>query len=270
MHDLTSIQQVILKRSSNQLFAVVTWGCAATTWLAKALNSHPEILCLHAGTNAFNTFHQPVEDSFQYFRVLSHLGHGYAAVGDVHGLARWEIPKLKEAFGPRFNASIVVREPIARIRSQMALYEEFQGLNAWNLSYVEKLIESKNILADSEEAKMFVHAANMLNTITEEVAFGTIYRAEELTSNPDCLRSLVGEITGGKVDIREHWLEACIGSKKVNAHANRATQTALTDWQTEVVRAVVRPEAWSIYEDLGYVTPEFVVSSASRSFKGSV
>lgn len=256
MNDLTPFQQIILKRDANQLFAVVTWGCAATTWLAKALNSHPEILCLHAGTNALNTFHQSVEDSVQYFRVLIHLGHGYAAVGDVHGLPRWDIPKLKEAFGPRFNAAIVVREPIARLRSQMALYEQFRGLNAWDLSYVESLIDSKNIAAESEESRMFVHAANMLNAVTEEISYGRIYKTEEITTNPDCLSALVGEIAGCKVDT--HWLETCIGAKKVNTHANDATLSTLTDWQTEVVGAVVRPEAWKIYSELGYATPDFV------------
>jgi hypothetical protein len=59
----------------SQLFAVVSWGCAATKWLAKVLNSHPEILCFHAGNGAVATFHSSM-NSLQYFRVLSHLGDG--------------------------------------------------------------------------------------------------------------------------------------------------------------------------------------------------
>jgi hypothetical protein len=170
MADLTPLQKIYLEMTRHsQLFAVVSWGCAATNWLAKVLNNHPEILCLHAGNGAVAKFHNSM-NSLQYFRVLSFLGDGYTAVGDVHGLPRSEISKLKEAFGERFNAVIVVREPVARLRSQMALYEELRGLGVWNLSYVETLVESKNIAIDSEESRMFVHAANMLNAVTEEIS----------------------------------------------------------------------------------------------------
>ena len=120
-------------------------------------------------------------DSLQYFRVLSMLGWAYTAVGDVHGLPRMEISKLKEAFEGRFNAVIVVREPIARLRAQMELYREFRGLDVWDLSYLETLIEWKNISVNSQESRMFVHAANMVNAVTEEISHGTIYKAEDLS-----------------------------------------------------------------------------------------
>src|SRR5436305_15337620 len=29
------------------LFAVISWGCSATTWVAPTLNSHPDVFCLH-------------------------------------------------------------------------------------------------------------------------------------------------------------------------------------------------------------------------------
>ena len=108
-----------------------------------------------------------------------------------------EISKVKEAFGDRFNAVIVVREPVARLRSQMALYGEFRGLDGWDLGYVQTLIESKNIIANSEESRMFVHAANMLNAVTEEISRGTIYKAEDLTTDPNTLAALIAEISGG-------------------------------------------------------------------------
>jgi hypothetical protein len=43
----------------------------------------------------------------------------------------------------------------------------------------------------------------------------------------------------------------------VNTHVKREAW-ALTDWQIEVVRAVVIPETWRMYEELGYATPPFV------------
>jgi hypothetical protein len=196
-------------------------------------------------------------DSIQYLTILSNFGEGYKAVGDVHGLSATEISKLKEAFGSsRFNAVIVVREPIARLRSLMALYEH-RGLEPPEFSYAETLIEQKNIHAKSEESKMFVHGADMLNVVTQEIAHGTIYKAEDLTTNPNILAALTAEITGGQIGMNQEWLETCVGLKMVNTHAKREA-AALNDWQVDVVRRVVSPESWRIYEALGYVTPPFV------------
>ena len=50
--DLSALQRALLDAGScDRLFAVVSWGAAATMWLAKTLNAHPEMLCLHAGTD---------------------------------------------------------------------------------------------------------------------------------------------------------------------------------------------------------------------------
>jgi hypothetical protein len=239
----------------NQVFAVISWGCAATKWLAKALNSHPEILCLHAGNIAMARLGIPM-DSIQYLTFLSNLGDGYIAVGDVHGLSTTEVSKVRGTFGSRFNAVIVVREPIARLRSTLALYRH-RRLEAPEFSHAESLIAHKNIRAKSEESKMFVHAVDMLNVVMEENSSGTIFKAEDLTANPNTLAALTAEITGGQIGMNQEWLKTCIGLKKVNAHAE-GEAAGLNEWQVDVMRKVVRPETWRIYQELGYVPPPFV------------
>jgi hypothetical protein len=52
---------------------------------------------------------------------------------------------------------------------------------------LEPLIEAKNFAANSKETRMFVHAANMLNAVTEEISYGTIYKAEGLTTDANIL-----------------------------------------------------------------------------------
>jgi hypothetical protein len=74
-----------------------------------------------------------------------------------------------------------------RLRSQMALYEKLRGMDVWKLGYLEPLIEAKNFAANSKETRMFVHAANMLNAVTEEISYGTIYKAEGLTTDANIL-----------------------------------------------------------------------------------
>lgn len=180
----------------------------------------------------------------------------------MHGLSRTDLPKLKETFGGRFNAVIVVREPIARLRSFVALYRSIRGPNGWedgwgDLSYVETLAESENISLRSQESKMFVHGVYMLNAILEERPHGTVYKAEDLTTNPKILAALFNEITGGQVGTTREWLQTCLRMRAVNMHGTREPW-ALTDWEVDVVRAVVRPESWRIYEELGYIRPPFV------------
>jgi hypothetical protein len=104
------------------------------------------------------------------------------AVRAIHGLPRTEIPKLKEAFGARFKTAIVVREPIARLdcahkwRFTKSFVEGTRGTN------LKPLLEAESIAALSEESRMFGHAANMLNAVTEEISLGTIYKAEDLNT----------------------------------------------------------------------------------------
>ena len=254
---LSPLQRALLDNvSCVRLFAVVSWGAAATKWLAKALNSHPDMLCLHAGTNALSRF-GPGIDSRQYYHALSVLAHGYRAVGDVHGIARHHIPALKEAFGDRFNAVVLVREPVARVRSLMALFEQFRGLDGWNLSYVEEMIETKQLrLPPGEESRMFVHAANMLNAIAEEKVVGRVYKTEDLTSSAETLAALVRDVSGGDIEPAAEWLASCLRSPRVNVHSTRQ-EWLPSDWQLEVLRAVVTDDAWSMYEELGYPVPSF-------------
>jgi len=234
MNDPIPLHKVCPDRTDyNQFFAVVSWGCAATTWLAKVLNSHPEILCLHWGNGAMAKFHGSM-DSLQYFEILNLLGQGYTAVGDVHGLPRTDIPKLKETFADRFNAAIVVREPFARL---VALYERNPGVK-WDLSYGEMLIESKNIVANSEESRMFVHAAGMLNSVIEEISYGLESRRSVMNAR-GVTCGLIRPKSGQK--LAEAWAKAAGAAERATeARAQEAearAQTAEARAQTAEARA---------------------------------
>ena len=241
----------------DRLFAVISWGAAATRWLAKTLDSHPEMLCLHAGSGAIASFGRPI-DATDYYRALTILGHGYLAAGDVHGISRHDVPALRQAFGDRFQAVVLVRDPIARLHSLMALYDQFRGVGGWDLSYLDDLVANKHLTPpDSEQSRMFIHAANMLNAIVEERAVGRVYKTEDLTSSAETLAALVRELSGGNIEPTAEWLAAGLQLRRLNEHA-RGGERALTDWQREVVRVVVAEDAWRVYAQLGYAVPSFV------------
>ncbi|HLK11865.1 MAG TPA: glycosyltransferase [Candidatus Binatia bacterium] len=238
-----------------RVFAVVSWGCAATAWLATTLNRHPDVYCVHAGNLAWHVLGGGERlDGIDYLRIVAAQGHGHAAAGDVHGVSRHHVPELRRRFGPRFNAAVVVRDPLPRLRSQLALFEEFAAHETWDLAYVDGLIARCGVRlpASDYRCRFFVHAANMLNAILEEGAVGRIFRSEDLTGDADALGAFVEEITRGTVRPEAEWLKAAVGGRRINVHAGSRPPQRLEDWQIEVVHRVVDPRSWERYEALGY------------------
>jgi len=262
---LTDYQQAFLKKYPYpQLFYVVSWGCAATAWLATVLNRHPDIYCVHAANLHWHVLGDCEKlDGARYLRVIGSQGHAHIAAGGVHGVSRHLVPECRRSFGDKFNAAVVVREPIARLQSQLALYKDFEGTRAWELDYLDAVLSRTGIKIAREDyhSRLFVHAANMLNAILDERAVGTIYRSEDLTSNGEVLGQFIEEITRGRVSPGSEWLDSAIHTKKVNIHAGRHPLRELDDWQMDVIRRVVDPRAWELYEGLGYARPEFASGS---------
>ncbi|HEY2845929.1 MAG TPA: hypothetical protein VGJ09_19870 [Bryobacteraceae bacterium] len=266
MDRLSDYQRAFLhKYPYPQLFAVISWGCAATAWLANVLNRHPDLYCVHAANLTWQVLGDCERlDGARYLRVIGSQGHARGAAGDIHGISRHLVPECRQTFGEKFNAVVVVREPLARIHSQLALFGDFDGLRAWNVDYIDGVIERTGIKIAQEDyaSRLFVHAANMLNAILEEPAVGKIYRSEDLTSEAATLRDFVHEITGGKVSASSEWLESALQTARINAHASRHAGAELEDWQMDAIRRVVDPRSWEIYESLGYARPEFVAGPA--------
>jgi len=244
---------------------VVSWGCAATAWLAKALNSHPDIFCVHAANYSWRVYGKYEHlDGPEYIHVIANQGWNYAAVGDVHGVSRDHIPELRRRLDDRFNAAVIVREPIVRLHSQLALFAQNEKDRSWDVGYVDDLISRTGIVlpADNYRCRLFVHAANMLNAILEERGVGRIYRSEDLTVCPETLGEFVEEITRGSVSPSPAWLRSAIETPRANQHAGPHQDRQFADWQVDVIRSVVDPRSWDIYEALGYPYWEHALQGA--------
>lgn len=247
-----------------QVFAVITWGCAASSWIAKVLNSHPDIYCVHANNIFWNVLGKYERlDGLEYLRIIACQGHSYLAAGDVHGVARHYVPELREILNKRFNAVVVVRDPLPRLHSQLSLFKQVKGSKAWDVSYLNGcngLVKRNNVELPNNDYdnKLFVHAANMLNAIIEEQDVGNIYRSEDLNCNVGILGEFISEIIREKVCPDRKWLENTMKIEKVNVHVHQQKDTVLADWQIQVIQKVVRKEAWSLYTKLGYELPPFV------------
>jgi hypothetical protein len=255
--DLSDFQADLLRHSlCRQLFAVVSWGCAATSWLATVLNGHPEIFCVHAANHSWHVFGNGEErlDGSPYIRTLANQGSNYAAAGDVHGVSRHHIAELRESLANHFNAAVVVREPIPRLHSQLALFARYETHRCWDIGYVDSVIARTGVTlpAGNYRCRFFVHAANMLNAILDEREVGRIFRSEDLTQSPETLGDFVEEITRGAVSPTTAWLRSAIETRPMNRHAKPSQDPKFADWQVDVIRRVVDPRAWDTYAALGY------------------
>ncbi len=243
------------------LFAVISWGIAATSWLAWALNSHPDIFCVHAANHFWSKLGGAARlDGLDYLRVIGSQGSAHIAAGDVHGVSRTTVPEISGLLNGDFSCAVLVREPISRLYSQLALFEKFKQFESWNIDYLDEVIEQKLTLPDrSYGTRLFVHGVSMLNAILEEQEIAPIYRSEDLTTDSEKLCRFVSHITSGKVNADIDWAIACISRGKTNSHiAGQKQKRALESWQIDVIRAIVEPQAWDIYSSLGYPIPDFI------------
>ncbi len=158
----------------------------------------------------------------------------------------------------------MVREPIARLYSQIALFKANLHTRAWNVDYVQQFIEQGVALpVDNYENRLTLHGISMLNSIVAEQATARVWRCEDLTTKADALAEFASEITGGCIPIDLSWASAAVGSPRVEQHAGsdrHAGHRRLEDWQIDAIRKIVSPRAWDHYAQLGYAAPDFLCS----------
>ena len=242
-------------------FAVISWGATATKWLAWALNSHPDIYCVHQANQFWYSMGgAPLLDGADYLRLIVSQGDGYLAAGDVHGVSRETVPAIRQMFGERFRSAVLIRDPQARLRSQFAVFERYKQHRSYEIDYVNDIIDRRGlpISKDDYERKLYVHGIDMLNRITEEVAVGPIFTAESITSNPDALASIVRAVAGDDIEISSEWCERTVASPRLNSHNDGKSDPLTEPWIRELIAKVVQPEAWELYRQYGYEPPAFL------------
>lgn len=246
------------------LFAVVSWGCAATTWLTKILNAHPEIFCVHNLKNhwAVATGTPKVQDSLLYMKVIDRSGRGYRLAGDCHGVAREEIGKIQDFFGSRFRSTVLTRHPVPRILSHFGIVAK-AGISRYPLDYdALRATLPRDLLKlfDSKEKLFFAHMMSLVNVVTKEKEIGPLFKMEKLTSDFEELNRLLHFLSHGELKFEPQMIETLF-NKPLVSHRNfpkAISRTAsenfelLTGWQQEAFERLLDPEARKVYESLGY------------------
>ncbi len=244
-----------------RLFAILSWGAAGTYWLTKVLNAHPEIFCVHnvKGQWARLTGADRIDD-LDYLHIIGTQAAVYRLAGDVHGVARENIPELRAEFGDRFRCASLVRHPVPRVRSQMMLAAK-AGFESYDIDH-RRLQGSFDgplrRLLEGEERLFFAHVMELVNSVSDEKALGPVYALERLSLDPGNIEELVAHLSNAELSFPAALLD-WDWRDPVNRHASDRSAgvpetifASLPGWQQEAFRALLGPHARRLYEDLGY------------------
>jgi hypothetical protein len=250
------------------LFAVITWGSTATSWISKILNHHPEIFCVHelamildqsklyASNDLWAKF-----DPIDFMKIIARLSVHYKVGGDVHSLRTEDVPPLREFFGERFSSVVIEREPISRLKSTISMYNKRKQYKLFNIQYVDDIISRNKVSLPKfdYEHKLFVHGVNLLNIIEQEINHncGKIFRMEDLISDTKQLKLLIEEISSGELSADNDLLNKMIKTYPTNQRASKE-KIEFEDWQIDVIKLVVSNKAWDLYSKVGYDKPHFI------------
>ena len=245
-----------------RLFSVVTWGCCASTWLSKVLDSHPDIFCLHAFNQHYDLTNMPGHShDLGYMESIAISAHAYQAAGDIHGIRRDSLPLLHEHFQDRFQSAVLVRAPWERFHSMLSCMKRLRG-GLSDYTYIDQLIEKSPLVAEELDLadRIFAHSVNMLNAISEEKQFcDTIFRMEDVVTCPEHLAQFIRHVTDGAVHISSKWIEEALKEKKSNSHVREfPSYTSFSAKQKNIISTILKAEALDGYEELGYPVDPFI------------
>jgi len=119
---------------THRRFVVTRMGFTGSTWLAKLLNSHPDVICFHEHVinRAFPRRSYDAEDIMDLVRLLAadDMHDSYAAAGDVGSV--W-MPHVFALRG-KFATAVLMRHPARVLNTRLRVYpvdQSFSELSPW-------------------------------------------------------------------------------------------------------------------------------------------
>jgi hypothetical protein len=139
LRDIRSRLATLQLSGPHRRFLVARLGSTGSSWLAKLLNSHPDVYCTHEGILArvFPATSYRGEDVNTLIESLSSdtMHHAYLAAGDV-GSVFWQIFGLPK---DTFATGLLVRHPARVLNRRLAVLREQNIWQELDPSYVRCL-----------------------------------------------------------------------------------------------------------------------------------
>ncbi len=266
----------------NAIFYVSSWGGSATTWLARALDNHPEIECFHGikwiPGDALEKYLLP-ED---FAEMLASRETEATFVGSVHGYHGTIMEQLILDRGGKF--AFCTRNPIQRISSLYNGHREklSSGINAqrYQVMFNEFIVNNKemfehfaglNLIRNYQEidGRITMHIDDLIFvwmaglTVywdrTYLKAKGPIFRMEDYTVNQKVFQKVFHHMTQGQLTCNAAYLQEVFSVGRVNRHRKTRGGNVyeFRNWrpnhkQIFYTMAADKKELLKLYKDLNY------------------
>jgi hypothetical protein len=168
-------------------------GSTGSAWLARLLNSHPDVFCSHEGVAA-RAYPGPYGE-VDIFRFLDWLAwdnmHGaYAAIGDVGSIWQYHARAL-----PAFQTSLLIRHPARMLNTRLATYTDDQSFGGIDTDLV-RAVWDIDISACGPVDRIFLHDIFIFASQAWAAERGVhVIRIEDMSDTTHCLRELA-HLTG--------------------------------------------------------------------------
>ena len=252
------------------LFIGYCWGAAGSTWLARLLNGHPDIFCVH----------NPQFPRFDYFKfedlaeVIEHVfrhqawAGAYPVVGFTHGVALEWHGRIRQKYGDQLRCFVLTRHPIMRIQSSYALHvsrkaersTDSRWIEAYVQTYQELVRLARKKLPDDFESLAFYKSCAMVNSILAEHEQGLpLYRLEDLLSEEEAVQSLLAHISSGTCrlpsDVIETMQRTVVRGRAAQIRSAEETYASWRPEHREAYHYLVTGKALEVYRQVGYEFP---------------
>lgn len=130
----------LTRYGNHRLFLVARMGSTGSTWLAKLLNSHPEVFCEHEGVlqKIYPKLNYGSDEIIQYIQTIAHDTHhnAYKASGDVGSIWLFHAIKLPKEL---FTAGLLIRHPARVLYTK--IYTAKTATTVFNFKKIESKVE---------------------------------------------------------------------------------------------------------------------------------
>jgi hypothetical protein len=210
-------------------FVVARMGSTGSTWLAKLLNSHPDVLCTHEQIlpKVYPRRSVNLDDLLDLVRAIGwNTHHGaYRAAGDVGSV--WL--GLAMALRGKFTTALLVRHPARLLNTRLKVYPGDQAFTEIEPQSRASIHRIWDIDLERLEVvdRIFVH--DLFTFVVQVLAVGKvdyIIRFEDLFRPERCQETLEG-LTGVRY-------ESALISRALSSQVNRRTSAKTVP---EIVRS---------------------------------
>jgi len=244
-------------------FIVASRGCTAGTWLAEALNKHPNVFCCHGRDRpdrgretpellksrdyrndrlAFEQ-RQRMMSIREYLRMVEEASNGETVIGNVHGFTLPElIDKLhrSDLFG-MFPIANITRNPISFVEDYTAkvVLRATDYPEKFNMEHLPRAINNRALLnqwgvAEDAETFAFTEACQMLFKMSEDLNNRVIHhiQSERMTSDREYFSMIALSLTG--IQFSDALIDIVFSQGIINPHCkNLGTPEQIwRDWSS--------------------------------------